>query len=504
MRPRLLTCRTPQSLRLLQRVLMLLVLALLATGQIALAADAPRSLPIPPPPPAAAPPGFSTAETERARIMVGPGSPQDATAFARIWGLQIDEAQGQLDAFLPPRRDKVDIAIYADDAAFAAASSAAAWPEPEVGAVLANPGIGEIAVNYPAFARQTPLEAENGLRHALAHVAAREASHWSIPRGFDEGLAAYFERPAPARLARHAALVQNARAGGSLLTWSELNRPAVPSAPPAEVVAGSYSMIAFLIDRHGLGVLGQFITALSGEPDWRVVLRQTYNRAPVELEAQWLENLPRWTTGGWRSNLIDAFNLQPARDLISRGHYASARRELEQSLRLFTDLNNEQGIAAVGALLAQTDIGLQAETLMEQTQAALELHNYERAESLLGQAQTQYDRLEDVREPNELLTTYAGLAQSGQTAAADLERARELSLRWADYPMARGAALAAGTTYARLGDSAGLRDTAAVLDALDNRQRRLVLLVGGLAILSGGWLALWLWARGERPLSWGR
>mgnify|MGYP003558860576 CR=1 FL=1 len=31
-----------------------------------------------------------------------------------------------------------------------------------------------------------------------------------------------------------------------------------------------------------------------------------------------------------------------------------------------------------------------------------------------------------------------------------------------------------------------------------------VLLVGGLAILSGGWLALWLWARGERPLSWGR
>ena len=190
--------------------------------------------------------------------------------------------------------------------------------------------------------------------------------------------------------------------------------------------------------------------------------------------------------------------------MIARGHYASARRELEQSLRLFTDLNDEQGIAAVGALLAQTDIGLQAETLMEQTQAALELHNYERAEALLGQAQTQYARLDDVREPNDLLTTYADLAASGQTAAVDLERARELSLRWADYPMARGAALAAGTTYARLGDSAGLRDTAAVLDALDNRQRRLVLLVGGLAILSVGWLALWLWARGERPLNWGR
>jgi hypothetical protein len=43
-----------------------------------------------------------------------------------------------------------------------------------------------------------------------------------------------------------------------------------------------------------------------------------------------------------------------------------------------------------------------------------------------------------------------------------------------------------------------------VLDALDGRQRRLVLLFGGLAILSGAWLALWLWARGDTRLDWGR
>ena len=55
----------------------------------------------------------------------------------------------------------------------------------------------------------------------MSHVGAREAAGGRIPRGFDEGLAAYFERPVAARLARHAALVQNARAGlhGLLGKW---------------------------------------------------------------------------------------------------------------------------------------------------------------------------------------------------------------------------------------------------------------------------------------------
>jgi tetratricopeptide (TPR) repeat protein len=251
-------------------------------------------------------------------------------------------------------------------------------------------------------------------------------------------------------------------------------------------------------------VLGDFITQLSEEPDWRAVLRETYNRAPAELEAQWAEALPRWTTGGWRTNLLAAFNLQPARDLLERGHYATARRELEQSLRLYTDLDDDEGIAEVGELLQQTDTGLQAETFMSQAQAALELHDYDRALTLLEQARGQYGRLSGAQEPAELLTAYDALAQSGVQAGIDLDRAREQSMRWADYPMARAAALAAGAGYAQLGDDEGLSQTGAVLEALDARQRRLVLLFGGLAILSAGWLALWLWARGETPLDWGR
>jgi tetratricopeptide (TPR) repeat protein len=299
-------------------------------------------------------------------------------------------------------------------------------------------------------------------------------------------------------------LVQNARTGGDLMSWSDLNRPAAPDVPPTVLTAHAYSLVAFLIDRHGPRVLGDFVTGLSEEPDWRAVLRTIYSRAPSELEAQWEESLPRWTTGGWRTNLLAAFDLQPARDLLELGHYATARRELEQSLRLFTDLGDDEGIAEVGALLRQTDTGLQAETFMSQTQAALELHDYDRALTLLEQARAQYDRLSAAQMPNDLLTTYAELAQAGVQAGLDLDRARQQSLRWADYPMARASALAAGESYARLGDDASRIQTNDVLDALDSRQRRLVLLFGGLTLLSAAWLTLWLWARGGTQLDWDR
>src|SRR5215212_1537787 len=137
---------------------------------------APPSLPLPPPPPADPPEGFTSAETERARIHVEPGGEIDADAFARSWGLLIDDGLGQLESFLPLLNDKIDVYVYVGDRSYATAIAGARWPEPEATDVLANPGRGDIAVNATTLARRTPLEAENALRHAMSHVVAREAS----------------------------------------------------------------------------------------------------------------------------------------------------------------------------------------------------------------------------------------------------------------------------------------------------------------------------------------
>jgi hypothetical protein len=298
------------ALARIRRALLTAVVAFTSVVPVAAAwQGSPPALPLPPPPPARPPAGFTSTETAYSRIHVAPGGQIDAAAFARTWGLLIDDAIDQLGSFLPPLPDNADIYVYINSASYTEAIAATPYPELEPASVHANPGVGDVAVDYEPFMRQTPLEAENALRHALAHVVAREASRGRVPRGIDEGLAAYFEQPVAARLARHAALVQNARAAGDLLSWSDLNRPAPPDAPAAEVVAHAYSLVAFLIDRHGPRVLGDFVAQLGEEPDWRAVLRTVYNRAPAELEAQWEESLPRWTAGGWRNNLLAAFDL---------------------------------------------------------------------------------------------------------------------------------------------------------------------------------------------------
>lgn len=483
----------------------LAVLAILWTALAAPAATLAQDAADLPAPPVLAPPaGFSAAATGRFRILAEDGGPASAAEFAVAWGPALAAALDEIGAVIPvPDGGPIDVVVYADDARFAAAVATASEPplvpSPAVPGVL----VGDIAVSARALLASSPLEAEGALRNAVARIALDQASGWRLPRGFAAGFAAYAERPPSARLARAAALVQNARARGSLLSWSDLNRPQPPQSDPAVFSAHAYSMVAFLVERYGLRQFGEFVVALAGEPDWRAAAREVYKRSPTELETQWEEQLPRWTAGGWRDNLFAAFDLAPAEALLARGHYAAAGRELEASLRLFNDLRLTDRQAAVAPLLRQAETGLQAEALMEQVEQALGRHAYDRADALLVQARGQYADLPEERRPTALLDRYAALASQGLEATAQLASASAMSDSWRDYPSARAAALAAGAGFAHLGDQAMYDRTADLLRDLDGRQTRLTLALGLLAALSAAWLALWLWARGPSDLDWG-
>lgn len=477
------------------------LLAIAATPVGILAQDAAD---LPAPPVLAPPAGFSAADAGRFRVLAEDGGPVSAAEFAVAWEPALAAAIDEIGAVVPvPDAGPIEIVLYADDAAFAAAVATAPdpplVPSPAVAGVL----VGDVAVSARALQSASPLEAEGALRNAVARVALAQASGWRLPRGFVEGFAAYAEHPPSARLARAAALVQNARARGDLLSWSDLNRPQPPQADPAVFSAHAYSMVAFLVERYGLRQFGAFVVALADEPDWRAAAREVYKRSPTELEAQWEEQIPRWTAGGWRENLFAAFDLGPAEVLLARGHYAAAGRELEASLRLFNDLRLADRQAAVAPLLRQAETGLQAEALMEQVEQALGRHAYDRADALLAQARGQYADLPEERRPTALLDRYAALAAQGLEATGQLAAASSMSDSWRDYPSARAAALAAGTGFAHLGDQAMYDRTAAVLQDLDGRQTRLTLALGLLAALSAAWLALWLWARGPSDLDWG-
>jgi hypothetical protein len=330
------------------------------------------------------------------------------------------------------------------------------------------------------------------------------ASNGHLPAGFVYGMAFYAERPPTTRLARVSSMVSSAITRRSdLVSWFELQRLQSILREQEVAVSLAYSSAAFLIDRYTVTTFQLFLDTLTTVSDWRQAMEQAYSgRKADELETQWIESLSRWVAGPWRENLVAAFDLEPARQLLGEARYNDAKTQLERSQLLYAGLQDRDKLSEVQDLLLQCDTGIQAEELMKQTQTALEHHTYDRAAALLAQAKAQYDRLPEAHRPTELIATYEQLAQQGLEATAELEEAQQLGREWGDYPEARAAALSAGTTFAQLDDEEMVARAGAVIEDLDARQRRLVLMLGALAALTGAWLALWLWARGKAELDW--
>ena len=457
---------------------------------------------LPRPPYLGPPDGFTSVETNHVRIVIENDTAIEPSAFAVAYGPYLDRAYGELTALFPPPPLRPELYVYAsDDSLRAAMTSPPAAADTRIAFV--DSGAGAIALVLPRLETLSALEAENTLRHALAQLVTRRAAGGNLPPGLEHGIALYVERPVSARTARYAALLQNANRQNELLPWTMIDAPPAADTDPALVSAHAYSVVAFLTDRYGLRRLEQFVTSLRQQPDWQLALRGTYQRPLAELEAEWQQGLPQWTATGWQTNLFAAFDLQPARELLASAHYAAAKEEIGKSLRLATELGDPQRQAEAETLLRQSDIGLQAESLMGQIQAALEAHTYARAQELIDQARLQFDQLPTSQRLDDLLTSYEQLAQQGRQALADLEYARQLAPNWTDYPEARAAALGAGTIAAGLGDQAVTDQARAILSEIDARQRRIVFLLLALAAMTFAWLGLWRWSRGPAELNWG-
>lgn len=446
---------------------------------------------------------WSAAETPYFRFHVQ--SPDSALAndVATAFGGYAETALAELTLLLelPALSERIAVYAYTDFAAYQAATLAVTRPEIETVAVLGDGATRDMTLYLPDVQELSPLEAENAFRHAIAHIATAVASGGNVPWGFDEGIAQYVERPVTEKQARIAGIVKSAYQSEDNISWSDMNRT---NSPVSRTVASAqaYAVVAFLIDRYEITALRRFLTELAVQPEWRSAMQTAYSRKPEDLERQWREDLPRWSNGAWRENLVAAFDLAPAEKLLAGANYAAAKEALEPSLTLFRQLDDPERLAYVESLITQCDVGIQAESLMTQAQQALELHTYDRAANLLAQARLQFEQLPLDQQPVELLATYESLAVSGIQATEQLDQAVQLSHSWRDYPDARDAAKSAGTTFATLGDAESLARAQDVLDDLDDRQRRIVLLLGALAVLTLAWLALWLWARGPSELDW--
>lgn len=449
--------------------------------------------------------GWSSSEiSDELVVWVQDGAGPSAQDFASVWSAELSTALEELLLFLdvPGAKQPIQIEVYGEIGDYQGAVAAIERVELEGQIAVADPANAVIVLPVDSFDSLTALDAENQLRHALSHVVAGWATGLRMPRGFDEGLAQYVERPNLPVQARLAALVQSASQDGKLTSWSNLNR-AIPLDEDDIERAQNYSIVAYLIKHQGLPDLWDFLDKLKVAETWRDAMNIAF--APTtsdQIERQWKEDIPAWAAGDWRWNLMTGFDLETARQQLIRGNFEGAASALEISEQLLRDVDAPELTAEVAELKDQARIGDLAETKMAEAQQALEQFVYDRAAAAVAQAEEQYAQLPPEIRPDELIATYKDMAARGMAATNQLQIAHIQAGNWAEYADTRAAAVAAGADFAALGDREQRDDANQLVGVMDQEQLRIVLLLAALAALTFGWLFLWLRTRGPQPMRW--
>lgn len=434
----------------------------------------------------------------RVTITVEHGAPVDAATMAETYGGAITGAWPQFAALFDaePATPQVVAFVSTVDPADMPGMR---WVT-DFAFVSIDGSVAVIAVE--PFLALTPTEAGNILRNVVSRGFIQAAAGGAMPAGLLDGIARYVETPVLARQARLGSLVQGQDQAGTLPGWDQIVSASAPDLSPEVQTANAYALAAFLTDRYGVAGLTDLVTGFAATADWSANLAATFSQTEGDLANAWGQFLPRWFATGWRDNAVSAFDLDRAEILFARGAYEAAAAEAERSQRLFIDLEDQVGLSQVEALLAQCAIGLQADTLMANAQTALEAHDYASAAALIAEADGMYAVLPEEHRPASIMDRYSQLASNGVEAEARLERARGEADGWLSVTSARDDAVAAGDTFASMGNIDGVAEASEVVGAIDSRVQRLVFVLSALVIVLGAWLGVWLWQRAPSRLRW--
>lgn len=433
-------------------------------------------------------------------IIVDPAVAVEADALATEWQSTISTAWPQLTALFATEPASV-ITITVVPTVALDTSANLLWIAD--GAWITADARSATLVADQLLAR-TPPESANVIRNILARAFIQQAGNGQVPAGLLAGLARYLETPIVATQARIGSLVQGLDQAGTLPNWSAIAADQPDTLSPEQRTANGYAMVAFLADRYGVIGLRTLVTEFATTPEFDAAVTTAFGQAPADLAGAWETFLPRWFASGWRENATSAFDISRAEQLFNRGAYEAAIAEGERSQRLFTDIDDQVGLARVEAILAQSAVGLQADGLMQNAESALNTFEYDRAQSYLEQAVALYDVLPAEHRPDASIERYRSLAASGIEAEQLLARAKAHEGNWLEIANARDDAQEAGDTFAMLGDSEGRTAAAKVVEEMDTRIWRMVYLLSALVLGLLGWLAAWIWLRHPARLHWNR
>lgn len=340
----------------------------------------------------------------------------------------------------------------------------------------------ELGVAVERLRNEAPELARESFRHEITHIVAGALSSQKLPVGFQEGLAQYNELSSTRGQEVVQAIQDAQNASVPLLSWRDLNDRQEFSGHLYVAYPESYTVMAFLADRYGMGRFSRFLTELKFEPDLSSTLAYVYG-LPIELlEQEWREYLPGFLKDGWKQNLLTAFDMAPGVALYEQGRFAEARDHFAQSEKLYRDMDRITQAEEAARYKDKADLAQQADDLSQQARQSLDKHDYQAAQQQATDAIQRFTGLTLTAQADKA-SQVARLAGTGLDALTGLESARQHSQLFG-LPQAQAEAHKAGEAFALLGDAPRVAEVNRIISDMGAWQRSIGLGALGAAALS--------------------
>ncbi len=365
----------------------------------------------------------------------------------------------------------LSLRIYATEAEFGQANPLA---ELHPGIMAhAIPEQKELGVAVERLRKEAPEVARDSFRHEMTHIVAGTLSNQNLPVGFQEGLAQYNEISTSRAKDVVDALQQAQASGVPLLSWKELNDPDLFRQDLNVAYPQSYTVMAFLAEKYGIGTYARFLKELETQPDFSRAIVAAYGVSMEKLQSEWQDYLPTFLKDGWQQNVLSLYELGPGIALYNVGRYAEAESYFGGSEHLYNDLGRSSKASEAGAYLDKASRARRADELAIKARQALEAYRYSVA---LGSANSALQAFAELKlqpldgTPAARAAQVARLAAQGTGARKNLESARH-DLQIFSLPQAQAEAESAAHVLAQLGDGPGVAEANTLLSELWRRQR---------------------------------
>jgi len=348
----------------------------------------------------------------------------------------------------------------------------------------AIPELKEIGVAVERLRLQPPDLARQSFRHEMTHIVAGYLSGQKLPVAFQEGLAQYDELSDQRALDVVKALQSAQGRRRLLLSWTEENDRQTFANRLDISYPESYTIMAFLADRYGMGVYSRFLASLHGGKEWPEAIQEAYGKSVQDLESEWQDWLPSFFDTGYITNYFTYYDLQPGIALYNAAQFSHAQDYFSKAEKLYTDLGKKDRAAQAADYNFKAGKAQNAQDLADRAADALASHNYSTAQQYATEASIALSDLK-LDSQKRYVDSILSLSSRGVAAHEVLYRA-DSGIHITDFLQTEADARQAGATLAELGDQSGVDDANKVLSDLWALER----VAGVLALVMGAFVVV--------------